>query len=342
MATSFTFHGSASSAPTANLSTYWTDLRNRIAYHLGYGRTGWTSDSEKVANVNDAVKDGLRWFYTPELVESRFSYRWSFLRPTFVVTTTADYSTGTITVASGVVTLSGGTWPSAAASGELYEAENGNTYTVASRDSDTQLTLDDTSVDVTAGTSYWLAFPQVDLPADFASIEGDKLTYDPGVADLYPAVQLVSEQQIRRARMDYDDPDKPSFAAVVVKAHDFTVGTRYALRMLPVPDGAYRLTGRYRINPDMIDATNLYPPGSETHAATLLASCLAAADRNVNDGGNGMWEAQFKSLLAASIAQDAEATSARRLGYSGDGSEDPPVEPTHAWLPRAPSYDNDS
>lgn len=71
-----------------------------------------------------------------------------------VTPTSTPYTTGTIGIAAGVVTLSGGTWPNWAANGRL--TVSGTTYTVNTRDSNTQLTLTNLSVTVTAGTSYSL------------------------------------------------------------------------------------------------------------------------------------------------------------------------------------------
>jgi hypothetical protein len=57
-------------------------------------------------------------------------------------------------VVDGVVTLAGGTWPSDAADKILVV--NGSNYAVATRDSGTQITLEDTTLDVAAGNSYAL------------------------------------------------------------------------------------------------------------------------------------------------------------------------------------------
>jgi hypothetical protein len=68
--------------------------------------------------------------------------------------TITPYNTGTIAIVNGVVTLTGGTWPSGAADDRLLV--NGETYDVATRDSGTQLTLGDLTVNVGGGTSYSL------------------------------------------------------------------------------------------------------------------------------------------------------------------------------------------
>lgn len=79
--------------------------------------------------------------------------------------TTRRHDSGTVTIASGVVTRSGGTaWPAWAATNAMIRLHTTNSsgilegayYMVASRDSDTQLTLVDTSLSVAAGRPYRL------------------------------------------------------------------------------------------------------------------------------------------------------------------------------------------
>ncbi len=62
------------------------------------------------------------------------------------------YSTGTVTVSSGVVTLDSGVFPSWAARG--YFKVNGLTYTVSVRTDNTHITLDDLTVTASSGTAY--------------------------------------------------------------------------------------------------------------------------------------------------------------------------------------------
>ncbi len=66
----------------------------------------------------------------------------------------ASYRAGTIGVARGIVTLSGGNFPKWAAGGALTIA--GSQYTVASRESDVHVTLDNTTINYQAGTAYSL------------------------------------------------------------------------------------------------------------------------------------------------------------------------------------------
>lgn len=64
-----------------------------------------------------------------------------------------SYDSGSVGVASGVVTLTGGTFP-AAVDEDWTIVIDGTKYTVDSRDSDTQVTLTDLGVNVTAGAPF--------------------------------------------------------------------------------------------------------------------------------------------------------------------------------------------
>ena len=70
------------------------------------------------------------------------------------VFTNDSYSTGTVAISSGVVTLSGGTFPTWAAEGVLGVGEE--LYQIKSRDSNTQITLYDTTATASGGTSFIL------------------------------------------------------------------------------------------------------------------------------------------------------------------------------------------
>ncbi len=98
---------------------------------------------------------------------------WKFYRSMYQLKTVAEYTTGTIayTHSTRTVTLTGGTWPSSAAMGTVLI--DSVPYPVASRDSDTQLTLREDmnpGDDVASGTSYkWYQDCYI-LPPDFESM----------------------------------------------------------------------------------------------------------------------------------------------------------------------------
>lgn len=96
-----------------------------------------------------------------------------------------EYSTGTVTIAAGVATLAGGTWPSWAANGTLQL--NSNFYTVNTRDSNTQITLDNTGVTAVAGTNYTLFDVAQDEAVDLQDIikSAQRRFYTPDPLDGY-------------------------------------------------------------------------------------------------------------------------------------------------------------
>ena len=109
-------------------------------------------------------------------------------------------STGTVTVAAGVVTLSGGTFPSwlngNATDGEL--TVSGTNYTVASYQSSSQITLDDTSLTVASASAYSVQRVKYAAPDDFGGLDG-VFTY-PSSTSGASDVTNVNEAQIRSIR----------------------------------------------------------------------------------------------------------------------------------------------
>jgi hypothetical protein len=120
-------------------------------------RVGTKADTEIEQSLNDALA---------MVAKER---RWVWYLTPGAISTKASYSTGTITMTadSTTVTLSVGTFPTYAASGEL--AVNGQWYDIATRNSGTQLTLT-TAYPGATGTftaGNWLVYQDgYDLPTD--------------------------------------------------------------------------------------------------------------------------------------------------------------------------------
>jgi hypothetical protein len=97
---------------------------------------------------------------------------WQWFRTRYRIETTAPYDTGTITSSGTTVTLTGGTWPSWAATGAYLKVGN-EICRVASRTSDSVIVLDSVLTlkdDVTsqAYTLYRTVYP---LPSDFRNLD---------------------------------------------------------------------------------------------------------------------------------------------------------------------------
>ena len=289
------------SSSTTYTASYF-GLLERIGHYLFGRRTGFTGD--QVSDIEDCMSDGLRDVYA--------AHQWSFFKPIEEITTTAPYATGTITVASGVVTLTGGTFPSWAAVGVLKIVND--YYDVNTRDSGTQITLEDTSVTVAAASSYSLGRAEYDLPAAFEAISGDSdLHYEPGQAECYPPVAQRHDNSIRRMLQDNPYFDRPTRYSVRTVQFDPTVGSRKRLAFYPTPDAAYVLKVPMLLRPTMIDETNLYPVGGETLTQVIVEACLAAAERNFEEQP-GTHTKRLMELLPFAVAADMEKSSPTSLG----------------------------
>jgi hypothetical protein len=149
------------------------DLRKAVGNLLGLGIDITSWDSEFATRVDMVVDIGCRWVYEPELIPGDAEVHvWSFMQPKLLsFSLNQPYATGTCTVSSGVVTGDGTVFPSWAADGEFVVGSI--SYAVASRDSDTQLTLEDTTVSAAAGSSYTLQQVDYTLPDLFGGFHGD-------------------------------------------------------------------------------------------------------------------------------------------------------------------------
>ena len=312
------------------LSLTVEELRNQLCFYMGHGlsySTGPTDDQKTM--VDFVIKRGLRQFYTPPpLKEAPSGHNWSFLRKTAEMQTTAPYTTGPVSgVTAGVVTFSGGAdLPTWTQDGELTYL--GTTYTIASRNSSTELTLDDTSVtDATADRNYSLERQLYDLPDDFGGIRGD-LTYLPNITSL--TIRVVDESATLVARQrNGSNTGKPEVVSVVVKDGSYDSSTpdfptRFQLKFTPTPDGILTIKYQYDINPDGPisgddDNDELY--GGLKHGETILASCLAVAEQYQAQPGLTGFGSIFIVRLAASIVLDRKAIAPEYFGLNGDMSD---------------------
>jgi hypothetical protein len=242
-------------------------------------------------------------------------YEWSFMNPTATLTTIAPYSTGTIEVAAGICTLTGGTWPAWAATLGTLTIDS-TVYAITSRDSDTQLTV--VGDDVTAGESDWsLAHAGYqDLPDDCGRVLGD-FFFAP---DIYcRSIPLVSEHFLLGSLQKSLDEARPQYACVRVKSdgdsderEPAATGQRLEVAWWPIPDAVYALTYRYEAYSGKLTEALPYPLGGMRHSELIIESCLAVAEQRANDEKGLHWES-FSRLLRSGIAMDRK----QGAGYFG-------------------------
>lgn len=158
------------------------------------------------------------------------------------------YSTGTIAITNGgtTVTLTGGTWPSWAASGELHY--NGQWFAVSSRTSDSAIELETSwSLDTISGETYELIQDEYTLPADMLSM-GERLYF----GDRWPyGAHPVGLEQVMQAKeiLSYGDT-RPHIWCVI----------KDRIKVAPWPDTSQMFNFVYTRRPAKVsfdESTNL-------------------------------------------------------------------------------------
>jgi hypothetical protein len=209
---------------------------------------------------------------------------------------------------------------------------------VSVRGGNTSLTLDDTTLDVDAGSSYSLVQTEYDLPDDYWEMEGSRLTFEPlGSAAYCGTCDRIAELNIREMRSNHPETtDQPKWFAVYPDTHVFdgTESVRYKIQFWPAPDQAYTATYRYTRLAPLISASNDYFLGGMIHAETIRESVLSEVERVFHDG-EGVHQNQFIGLLQKSIENDNRASSPSNGGYNGDASD----HWEHGWNDRWHRHD---
>jgi hypothetical protein len=289
----------------STLSFKFSTLRERIGYYAGYTATSSNWTTEQARQIQDSLEGGLRQFYhAPTLPESKTVHRWSFLEPTTGFTTVAPHETGTVTIVDGVVTFSSATVPAWAAGADLF-VDNA-TYQVNTRDSSSQVTLVDLTVDADAGSSYSLRRPAYTLPDDFAGLIGP-LVYRPESYRRGIEIPRVSDGEVLawRSRSGTGRCGTPVVCAVRPQSTAGSTGQRHELLLWPIPDDIYYLDYKYHAIQNTL-SSDQYPMGGQPHAQTVLASCLAYFERHYNDMADGPRRQEYLALLRGSIGFDSQ------------------------------------
>ena len=299
----------------ANLSLDFDRLMDDLGVFVGWGlSSGFTA--EQTALATRIVNDGYRNFLDAHYAPGR-SYQWSFLEPRYEMTLTAPYTTGTVAVSSGTVTLTSATpWPAWAAQGQLVA--DSNTYKVDSRTNDTVIVLEDTSVTITAGTSFELQRVTYDLPDDFAGFGPGPLVIESENLVYRKSIQIISESAIRNLRDEGVSNNYPLYAAVFYKevpTYNTADQQTQVVEFWPPADAAYVISATYARAPSALDDTNnTNPLGGPRYHACLQASVKAEAERQILDGTSQVWTSRYYELLLATINYDKTLRSPRSYG----------------------------
>lgn len=237
---------------------------------------------------------------------------WMFLQTLYTFVTPADYDTGTITVASGVVTLVGGTFPADADDYMFMPGTTGGVYRVASRDGATQITLEDTSLTITDAELFTLTRNRFDLPSNFGGFV-TPLTIENSQYDELTELPVLPEFTLRAVGgRSTPVTGRPEAFSLFQRVDDETgVFTPY-LEVYPLPDQQYTVTGRVRIEP----GDSLAEAGTICHpmfSELLQEAVLSAGEQMYMSGGQNIHTSNFASWLPRFIERDRKMRGVKQL-----------------------------
>lgn len=161
----------------------------------------------------------------------------------------------------------------------------------------------------------------VPLPDDFGGFVGELFLVTPGTIRPF-SIPMTTPERVQQAYSGRPSASgSPGMAAEVpLKGSTLTTGQRFALDVFPLPDGVYTLKGQYYFVPDTTTDLLPFTPGGALTGELFKASCLAAAELQLDDAKGPRWEF-FMERLAAAVAADGKRKVSGTLGYNGDPSD---------------------
>lgn len=292
----------------ASLNIDNTEIYARLAIQLGISRDSADWDDQTTDDVERIVRAGRRKFFS--------AYDWSFLEVYIQILTVAPYDTGTVEIVDGVVTLTGGTWPTGAASQRL--SVDGGVYEVDTRDNGTQLTLFDTSLDVDDETEFVLYHTRYSLPTNFSAFVSPVTIENSRYCQDMREIPVLPEFSVRGLNSKQSAfSERPRAFSIFHTLDEETGIPTYFLDLYPLPDEVYTITSKVRINP----GDSLAEVGDVFHASfseLMLEAILAAAEQIYGDGP-GAHTQLFASMLPDFIHKDRVSAGARTMLPRGTG-----------------------
>lgn len=307
--------------PSLNLTNQ--EIKENFALVAGVSRDSDVWDTDTEADYERILRGGRRKFF--------MAHQWRFLEQDWTILTTAPYETGTIQVASGVVTGTGTTFPGDATSGPreyMLEVSDG-LYEIDVWTSATSLTLKDTSLTVASGTSYKIY--RVRYPFSFsgsATLGGIiQPVYLENETRPLPNTGVMPNYTVERyLRKNNHSANKPEAYAIQQFVAETSGIPEHYLVLSPAPDAAYVLKTRIRIQPE--DTYDFADSTASFHAVfseCLMAAILATTEIYYHNT-MGVHAAEYQRLLPLCIQKDREFRGAKTLRSRRRTFRDPNYE----------------
>lgn len=282
----------------------WLTYADLVRFGLEYLGSYDRATPESLRFVKLSIETSLR--------EILAEHDWSYLQSDASIVTKAPYYTGTITfdAPSRQMTLTGGTWPSWAASGTVLIGDRW--YDVESRTSDTVIVMKDGPPEsIATDTAYGIYQDTYDLPVDFSVLQNIFRM------DTWQSIQRQSPQQLFEARQVWRSAGTPNYFAIYGSPN--TPG-RMALRFSPVPDSEeefpylYKRVPKTPTNYREVTGTVTIANGSSsvTGTGTAFSSRHVGAILRVGMDGKlfpGSTSEEYPNVFEAKIVSVAGLTS---------------------------------
>lgn len=247
---------------------------------------------------------------------------WSYYHVHGRIILQAPYSTGTVTSSGTTVTLTGGTWPSWAATG-AYLKVGEEICRVATRSSGSVVTLDTTlslKADVT-GQPYTLYRSVYPLPADFRNMDEPSDEYN-----WWSGLYVTPDEAMKLDRVSNSSGEP--YHWTVIKDPD---GTGWAIKLIGYPTKLETLDFTYRRTATDISA---YTPTTATrldipdHLATVMHSAAEYWLARIRKTGEEKAYQFYQRDLRLALEQDQLAPlSGRSREIWHDGGWRSPLRP---------------
>lgn len=281
------------------------EIRGNLATILGVSRTVANWDPTLTADINRIIRSGRRRFFSAN--------DWSFLTQHISFVTAATLATGTVGAVNGVVTLAGSTFPTDVVNNYLFATEGADgIFSVKTRDTATQITLHDTSVNFAALKKYTLHKNKFDLPTNFGGFRGPVHTAN---NERLHESAIIPEFEVRTIQNNRVlKTGRPNLFTVSQRLADEETGIpTWYLQVYPLPDAVYKIEADVRIIPG--DTLGLAGSADIMHPA--FAECMAeavyAAAEVIMGVGQGVHEIRFGQLLPEAVRKDRAIKGVTRM-----------------------------
>ena len=154
------------------------------------------------------------------------------------------------------------------------------------------------------------------LPPDFGGLNGD-VDYDRQKFFYVPRMRQITPSKMIQFRSTYEPVTTfaPHLYSIDVEHGDGTEQARYTLSVYPRPNRNLTLMIPYYVLRDEPSDQFPFYPGVSAHASTIRSSCLAAAERILNDVHEGPEWMTFMNRLRTSVEFDRRQKKSS-LGYN--------------------------